>query len=142
MDASKIEVGKVYTDADGIERYVVSMEIAAGRRLARVHWRRPGRFATKIEEQTLPAFAKEVRKESAIQVERASALPNGGFALVWCVESKDGWCAVADGRCPEEGSVSVQTACGQFVTLPFGFDLHEPDCENCRAALAAAAGAQ
>src|ERR1700735_489858 len=75
-DASMIKVGKAYLDRDGLHRYVVSKSNAAGRRAARVLWRRPGAYVEKLEEQTVAAFAGVVRREdSTARVDPAPKLP-------------------------------------------------------------------
>lgn len=53
----------------------------------------------------------------------------------WCVKHRDGWCAVEPDEEPAEGSWSVPTVCGYYVTLPGGYDRREPDCDECLAAL-------
>ncbi len=50
---------------------------------------------------------------------------------VWCVQHRDGWCATADGAAPADDATSVKTACGYFVTLPFGSKRRKPDCQDC-----------
>lgn len=37
------------------------------------------------------------------------------------VEARDGWHAIKDGHVPVEGEWNTPTACGYFVTAPFGF---------------------
>lgn len=51
--------------------------------------------------------------------------------LVWCVKSNEGWCAVADGTEPAEGTWCVETLCGYGITLPYGYDRRRPDCAEC-----------
>jgi hypothetical protein len=60
-----IKVGKAYLDRYGLHRYVVSKSNAAGRRAARVLWRRPGAYVEKLEEQMVAAFAGVVRREDS-----------------------------------------------------------------------------
>jgi len=77
-----IQAGKVYEDTEGVDRYVVSMAPASGRHQARIRWRRPGRYADRISEQTEAAFRREIRKENgAATVEPAPALHNDGMAV-------------------------------------------------------------
>ncbi len=51
----------------------------------------------------------------------------------WCVKHLSGWCACALDRKPEEDSISVKTACGHYITLPFGFERRLPTCDECTA---------
>lgn len=53
------------------------------------------------------------------------------MADVWCVEHREGTCAVKSGRKPSESADSVETKCGKFVILPFGYEKAEPTCEEC-----------
>lgn len=55
--------------------------------------------------------------------------------LPWCVQHRDGWCAVKTGMRPAEAAASVQTKCGHFVVLPMGAEQTDPDCPDCIAAL-------
>lgn len=51
---------------------------------------------------------------------------------VWCVRSRgDLWCAVADGKKPDEAATSVPTACSHFIILPGGVSRRKPNCEEC-----------
>lgn len=56
--------------------------------------------------------------------------------LVWCVQHDHGWCAAGKNEEPREGSVSVATRCGHFVTLPYGYKLGRPTCDECKKYLA------
>lgn len=52
-----------------------------GRKHSRVFWRRPGMFASKIENQTATAFAREVvSRNDAVSADFAPELPNGGVS--------------------------------------------------------------
>lgn len=52
---------------------------------------------------------------------------------IWCVRSREGWCATATGR--RESTTNVKTRCGRYVVLPWGSALRRPDCANCIAKL-------
>ena len=52
---------------------------------------------------------------------------------VWCVEHRDGWCAANPNRRFPDGALNVWTKCGHVVTLPYGCEKREPDCEDCAA---------
>lgn len=56
--------------------------------------------------------------------------------MVRCVKHRDGWCATATGEDFAEGAHNVPTACGYFVTLPFGSERRVPDCAECLAVAA------
>ena len=43
------------------------------------------------------------------------------------------WCVVADN--PPDATLSVETACGEFIVLPHGLKRRAPTCSSCRAAL-------
>jgi hypothetical protein len=49
----------------------------------------------------------------------------------WCVRHQNGWCACKADRDPGE-SVSVETACNHFVTLPYGVEKRRPTCPECK----------
>lgn len=77
-----VQAGKIYEDTEGVDRYVVSIAPASGRHMARIRWRRPGRYADRITEQTEAAFRREIRKENtAVVVEPAPKLHNDGMAV-------------------------------------------------------------
>jgi hypothetical protein len=79
----EIAAGRCYEDTEGLDRYVVSIAPASGRHMARIRWRRPGRHATKIDDQTEAAFRREVRKENPDgTVDPAPALYNDGLAAL------------------------------------------------------------
>lgn len=50
---------------------------------------------------------------------------------VWCVKSREGWCAVKDGRRPPEAVACVPTKCEHYVILPVGIDRRVPTCRPC-----------
>ena len=50
---------------------------------------------------------------------------------MWCVKHKDGWCAVKDGKKPDERETSVPVKCDHFVILPLGMERREPTCPEC-----------
>jgi len=54
---------------------------------------------------------------------------------VWCVQSRDRWCATKDGRKPSADATCDPTACGMYVTLRWGSAKMRPTCEHCLAAL-------
>lgn len=56
--------------------------------------------------------------------------PGPGEA-VWCVESRDGWCAIAGNARPPEGETGVPTRCGMVVVFPGKYDQRQPDCPEC-----------
>ena len=81
MDPSTIQAGAVYTDRNDLDRYVVTIVPANGKKLARIKWRRPGMFASKIETETIAAFARAIRERNdAVNVEFAPELSEGGMA--------------------------------------------------------------
>jgi hypothetical protein len=49
----------------------------------------------------------------------------------WCVKHRDGWCACKVNAKPAEDSISVETACDHYVTLPYGFQKRKPTCPDC-----------
>ena len=49
---------------------------------------------------------------------------------VWCVKHRDGWCATRDGE-PERGAFKVPTKCGNYVMLPWDFNMRLPTCAEC-----------
>jgi hypothetical protein len=51
----------------------------------------------------------------------------------WCVRHRDGWCACKVNRNPGESAWSVETACNQFVMLPYGVAKRRPTCPECAA---------
>lgn len=51
----------------------------------------------------------------------------------WCVQSREGWCAVKGGKKPSESADSVETRCGHAVILPWGHKKRIPDCGHCLA---------
>ena len=63
------------------------------------------------------------------------ALPASTGSAVWCVRSRDGWCACNRNRDPGEGTDSVPTKCAHFIVLPMGIEFRQPDCPVCRAVL-------
>lgn len=52
---------------------------------------------------------------------------------VWCVEHKDGWCAIKLNYKPPEDANNVPTRCNHFVVLPTGFAKRQPTCDECKA---------
>lgn len=83
MTPSDIQPGKVFIDTDGIDRYVISVTPASGKKLPRVIWRHPGQYAKKIETETLTQFIMSVVREgNAATVDRAPHLPNDGMASI------------------------------------------------------------
>jgi hypothetical protein len=52
----------------------------------------------------------------------------------WCVQHRDGWCLCKHqpeaGQAPDESQNQVETACGHFVILPFGFEQRDPNCSE------------
>jgi hypothetical protein len=52
------------------------------------------------------------------------------MAVTVCVLANDGFCCSALGA-PDDAAVSVETACGSFITLPHGLDVREPTCVSC-----------
>lgn len=59
---------------------------------------------------------------------------------VWCVQHRDGWCAVQKGvvkhgRAPVDTTVDAPTRCGYHVIMPWGFERRLPDCPECLVAL-------
>lgn len=82
-----VHPGQIWVGNDELLRYVIGLEPAEGRRQAKVLWRRPGRFATKIFTQTITAFCAEVwRLSQSVNADPAIRLPNGGMATVEVVE--------------------------------------------------------
>jgi hypothetical protein len=63
---------------------------------------------------------------------RAMSRPVDG--LVVCVRHRDGWCATL--RNHLRYADSVPTICGYKVTMPWGLERREPDCDECRRILA------
>lgn len=54
---------------------------------------------------------------------------------VWCVQSRDGWCATKNGKRPDTEANSVDTLCEYIVVLPFAWCLRKPTCKDCLAIL-------
>jgi len=54
---------------------------------------------------------------------------------VWCVQHRDGWCAVKDNTKPYEDDNNIPTECGHFVVLPFGIKKRKPTCSECKGKL-------
>lgn len=80
-----IKPGQVWTDADGIERYVIACP--QGKYSKRVLWRRPGSHAAKEYSQTIAKFSAEVTIcHISRKADYAPALLNGGMATVEAVE--------------------------------------------------------
>ena len=59
---------------------------------------------------------------------------------VWCVRHRKGWCAIKDGKKPEEDGGNVPTLCDHHVILNFGVELRRPDCPDCIQAASAPQG--
>jgi len=46
---------------------------------------------------------------------------------VWCAKDRTtDWCPLK--VVPSEGDTSVETMCGEFIILPWGFEKRVPDC--------------
>lgn len=54
---------------------------------------------------------------------------------VWCVQHRDGWCAVKGNYRPSELDAQVPTCCQMFVTLPLGIERRMPTCFQCHTQL-------
>lgn len=53
--------------------------------------------------------------------------------ITWCVQHREGWCAVLGTARPVESATNVPTRCGHFVVMPFGIKRRVPNCPECRA---------
>lgn len=62
--------------------------------------------------------------------------------MVWSVRHRDGWCAIRDNRDHGQRATSVPTACGMFVTLPWGQEQRDPDCPTCVISVASTTGGE
>ena len=51
---------------------------------------------------------------------------------MWCIEHRDGWCAVKGNYKPEETVDNVPTVCDYYVVLPFGIKYRTPTCMECK----------
>lgn len=52
----------------------------------------------------------------------------------WCVKDRnDVWCVAKDAERPDDAASSVETLCGDHITLPHGIWKRGPTCERCRA---------
>ncbi len=81
MRPNDIRPGKIFADTTGASRYIVQVDPANGRKGARVIWRRPGAFATKLHTETLTKFFDSIVKEDFdTKVDRAPHLENDGMA--------------------------------------------------------------
>lgn len=54
----------------------------------------------------------------------------------WCVQHRQGWCALADGQEPWKELDSAPTLCGHFVWAPGNYKERVPDCVMCLIELA------
>ena len=100
-------------------------------KLKRVQWLSEGslayhmsRFATKTTRDPweLELFRRFI--ESGPEL-KASWKP-------WCVEHRDGWCAMMQQHGPRDiNAMSVETCCKHWVTLPFGRERRKPTCPDC-----------
>jgi hypothetical protein len=62
------------------------------------------------------------------------------MAKTWSILANDGiWCAAAGDDKPDEAAASIDTRCGQSITLPHGVSRQAPTCPTCRNAIKATA---
>lgn len=53
----------------------------------------------------------------------------------WCVKARDGWHFSVPNKPHSPEAASVKTACGYFVTLPYGCERRTTTCKECLDAL-------
>ncbi len=76
-----VKSGCLYRGLDGLDKFVISVKPAKGRFRARVFWRRPGRHAHRVMEDTIQTFIKftERKLDDLTSVEPAPDLFNNGM---------------------------------------------------------------
>lgn len=52
--------------------------------------------------------------------------------VLWCVQHREGWCAIRPGSALDPAAMKDATACGHVVTLRTGSELRVPTCDACR----------
>lgn len=56
---------------------------------------------------------------------------SGAMAKVWCVQHRDGWCAINTGKPFKDGKDQVYTKCRHWIIFPWGKEQCEPTCFEC-----------
>lgn len=54
----------------------------------------------------------------------------------WCVQHRDGWCAIDPPSDPGPNPLGVFTKCEMTIVVTLGVEMRDPDCAECLAVLA------